>query len=118
MNTTNPLFETIQKTIDDHGVVLFMKGTPEMPLCGFSNFVVQVLQRLKMDFVGVNILESEELRQAIKDFSDWPTVPQLYIKGEFVGGSDIVRDMLQNGELIAFLEEKMVPFSTQNMKAS
>ncbi len=85
--------------IKDNPVVLFMKGVPEQPGCGFSAIVVQILDHLGVDFVGVNVLQSDELRQGIKAFSDWPTIPQLYVKGEFVGGSDIVREMFQSGEL-------------------
>jgi len=91
--------EFIQGAIDEHPVVLFMKGVPEQPGCGFSAIVVQILDHLGVDFVGVNVLQNEELRQGIKAFSDWPTIPQLYVKGEFVGGSDIIREMFQLGEL-------------------
>ena len=91
--------EFIQGAITDNPVVLFMKGVPEQPGCGFSAIVVQILDHLGVDFVGVNVLQSDELRQGIKAFSDWPTIPQLYVKGEFVGGSDIVREMFQSGEL-------------------
>jgi len=91
--------EFIQGAIDEHPVVLFMKGVPEQPGCGFSAIVVQILDHLGVDFVGVNVLQNEELRQGIKAFSDWPTIPQLYVKGEFVGGSDIIREMFQSGEL-------------------
>jgi monothiol glutaredoxin len=91
--------EFIQGAIDEHPVVLFMKGVPEQPGCGFSAIVVQILDHLGVDFVGVNVLQSDELRQGIKAFSDWPTIPQLYVKGEFVGGSDIIREMFQSGEL-------------------
>jgi monothiol glutaredoxin len=90
----------IQKTIDDHAVVLFMKGTAQFPQCGFSGKTVQVLKACGVrDMVTVNVLEDDEVRQAIKDFSNWPTVPQLYIRGEFVGGSDIVTEMYESGEL-------------------
>jgi monothiol glutaredoxin len=90
----------IQKTIDDHAVVLFMKGTAQFPQCGFSGKTVQVLKACGVrDMVTVNVLEDDEVRQAIKDFSNWPTVPQLYIRGEFIGGSDIVTEMYESGEL-------------------
>jgi monothiol glutaredoxin len=90
----------IQKTIDDHAVVLFMKGTAQFPQCGFSGKTVQVLKACGVrDMVTVNVLEDDEVRQAIKDFSNWPTIPQLYIRGEFVGGSDIVTEMYESGEL-------------------
>jgi monothiol glutaredoxin len=106
--TANPVHEFIAKAIADHPVVLFMKGVPEQPQCGFSALVVQVLDHLGADFVGVNVLQSEPLREGIKSFSDWPTIPQLYVKGEFVGGADIVREMFQNGELKALLEAQGV----------
>jgi len=90
----------IQKTIDDHPVVLFMKGTAQFPQCGFSGRTVQVLKACGVrDMVTVNVLEDDEVRQAIKDLSNWPTIPQLYIRGEFIGGSDIVAEMHQTGEL-------------------
>jgi monothiol glutaredoxin len=98
----------IAKTIADHPVALFMKGTPDQPGCGFSAIVVQILDHLGVDFVGVNVLQSDELRQGIKAFSDWPTIPQLYVKGEFVGGCDIIREMFQSGELKTFLADKGV----------
>ena len=98
----------IARTIEEHPVVLFMKGVPEQPRCGFSSLVVQVLDHLGVEFVGVDVLQDEDLRQGIKSFSDWPTIPQLYVKGEFVGGSDIVREMFQSGELKPFLAEKGV----------
>ncbi len=105
---TDPVREFIEKTVTDHPVVLFMKGVPDSPQCGFSNAVVQILDHLEVDYVGVNILQDDSLRQAIKDFSSWPTIPQLYVKGEFVGGCDIVREMYETGELKGFLAEKGV----------
>jgi monothiol glutaredoxin len=98
----------IAKTLAEHPVVLFMKGVPDKPQCGFSAVVVQILDHLGVDFVGVNILQDETLRQGVKTYSDWPTIPQLYVKGEFVGGSDIVREMFSTGELKPFLTEKGV----------
>jgi len=89
-------------------VILFMKGVPDQPRCGFSSVVVQILDQLGVDFVGVDVLQSEALRQGIKTFSDWPTIPQLYVKGEFVGGSDIVREMYESGELQTFLQQQGV----------
>jgi monothiol glutaredoxin len=89
-------------------VVLFMKGTPTFPQCGFSGQVVQILDYLGVTYSGVNVLDSDELRQGIKDYSNWPTVPQLYVKGEFVGGADIVREMFQAGELQQLLKDKGV----------
>ncbi len=96
----------ISKTIAEHPVVLFMKGVPDQPRCGFSSLVVQVLDHLGVDFVGVDVLQDEALRQGVKAFSDWPTIPQLYVAGEFVGGSDIVREMFQSGELKPLLVQK------------
>jgi monothiol glutaredoxin len=104
-------FAQIQSDIDSNDVVLFMKGTPMFPQCGFSGAVVQVLARLGVTFKGVNILEDDMLRSAIKEFSQWPTIPQLYVKGEFVGGCDIVREMYENGELKKLLEDKGVPLA-------
>ncbi len=100
--------ERIAKQIADNDVVLYMKGTPDFPQCGFSSAVVQVLRHMGVNFEGVNILEDAELRQGIKDFSNWPTLPQLYVKGEFVGGCDIVREMFQSGELKQLFTEKKV----------
>jgi monothiol glutaredoxin len=94
----------IEKTINENPVVLFMKGTPDFPQCGFSGAVVQILNHLNIPFVGVNVLEDPELRQGIKDYTNWPTIPQLYVNKEFVGGCDIVREMFQTGELQALLE--------------
>lgn len=104
----NPAFQQIQQDIDENDVVLFMKGTPMFPQCGFSAAVVQVLSQLGVKFKGVNVLETDELRQGIKDFSNWPTIPQLYVKGEFVGGCDIVREMAASGELGQMMQDKQV----------
>jgi monothiol glutaredoxin len=104
--TANPVHAFIAKTVEDNPVVLFMKGIPEQPQCGFSAQVVQILDHLGADFVGVNVLQSDPLRDGIKTFSDWPTIPQLYVAGEFVGGADIVREMFQSGELQTLLDEK------------
>ena len=98
----------IGRTVAENPVVLFMKGVPEQPKCGFSALVVQILDHLDVEFVGVDVLQDEALRQGIKTFTDWPTVPQLCVKGEFVGGSDIVREMFQSGELKPFLAEQGV----------
>ena len=95
----NPVFDRIKNEVSSEDVVLFMKGTPVFPQCGFSNAVVQVLTYLGVPFKGINVLEDDDIRQGIKEFSDWPTIPQLYVKGEFVGGCDIVREMFQTGEL-------------------
>lgn len=104
--TANPVHAFIAKTVEEHPVVLFMKGTPDQPRCGFSSQVVQILDHLGVPFVGVDVLQDEELRHGIKTFTDWPTIPQLYVKGEFLGGSDIVREMFQTGELKPLLAEK------------
>ena len=100
----------IESLINDNDVCLFMKGTPDSPQCGFSMAVSNVLKHLKVNFKGVNVLEDENLRQGIKEFSDWPTIPQLYVKKEFVGGCDIVKEMYENGELKKTLEAKGINF--------
>ena len=104
----NPAFDRIQNEIDEHSVVLFMKGSPMMPQCGFSAAVSHVLSSMQIKFKGVNVLEDMEIREGIKEFSNWPTIPQLYVKGEFVGGCDIVREMAESGELQQIFEEKGV----------
>ena len=96
----------IRETIEKNDVVLFMKGTKMMPQCGFSSRVAGVLNYMGVTFADVNVLADPEIRQGIKDFSNWPTIPQLYVKGEFVGGCDIVREMFESGELRPFMEEK------------
>ena len=96
----------IQNTINDNDVCLFMKGTPDAPQCGFSMAVLNMLKILEVNFKGINVLESQELREGIKKFSDWPTIPQLYVKGEFVGGCDIIKEMFENGELKDLLKNK------------
>ena len=96
----------IEQMIKENEVCLFMKGVPDAPQCGFSMAVTNVLKHLNVKFKGVNVLESEALRQGIKDFSDWPTIPQLYVKGEFIGGCDIVKEMFEKGELKSFFEKK------------
>ena len=98
--------EKIENIINDNEVLLFMKGTPVMPQCGFSAAVVGVLSHMGIKFNSVNVLEDPEIREGIKEFSDWPTIPQLYVKKEFVGGCDIIREMHESGELSNFLEEK------------
>ena len=99
----------IDNEVKSNPVVLFMKGTPDFPQCGFSGQVVQMLNHLGIDYKGINVLADDELRQGIKEYANWPTIPQLYIKGEFVGGCDIVREMFQAGELQQVLTEKGVP---------
>lgn len=107
----NVIFDRIEKDILNHDVVLYMKGTAAFPQCGFSALVVQVLSQMGVPFKDVNVLDDSEIRQGIKDFSNWPTIPQLYIKGEFIGGCDIVREMYEAGELQDLLKEKGVPVS-------
>lgn len=104
--------DRIRGEVEANEVVLFMKGTPVFPQCGFSNTVVQVLTYLGVQFKGINVLEDEEIRQGIKDYSDWPTIPQLYVKGEFVGGCDIIREMFETGELRDYLGSKGVSLET------
>ena len=102
--------DQIENEISNNEVCLFMKGTPEAPQCGFSMAISNMLKILEVNFKGVNILENEHIRQGIKEFSEWPTIPQLYIKKEFVGGCDIVKEMYENGELKKILEDKGVNF--------
>jgi monothiol glutaredoxin len=96
----------IKNEVDTNDVVLFMKGTPAFPQCGFSGQVVQILDYIGAPYKGINVLEDDDLRQGIKEFSDWPTIPQLYVKGEFVGGCDIIREMFQSQELQSHLTDK------------
>jgi monothiol glutaredoxin len=105
---TNPAQEKIAKDVAENDVMLFMKGTPVFPQCGFSAAVVQILSELGVKFKSVDVLKDPEIRQGIKEFSNWPTIPQLYVKGEFVGGCDIIREMFEGGELETFLAEKGV----------
>ena len=106
--------ETIKKKIDDiietNEVCLFMKGTPEVPQCGFSLAVSNVLKHLKIDFKGINVLEDPGIREGIKAYSDWPTIPQLYVKSEFIGGCDIIKEMFEKGELQKKFEEKNIQY--------
>ena len=99
----------INNEVKGNDVVLFMKGTPQFPMCGFSGQVVQILDHLGVSYKGLNVLESDDLREGIKSYSNWPTIPQLYVKGEFVGGCDIIREMYETGELQQVLEQKGVP---------
>jgi monothiol glutaredoxin len=103
---TNSTVERIKDIVASSDVVLFMKGVPDAPECGFSASVVKILNEMKVPFTGVNVLSDPEVREGIKTFSDWPTIPQLYVKGEFLGGADIVRAMFQEGELTALLSDK------------
>jgi len=100
--------DLINKEIENNDVCLFMKGTPDAPQCGFSMAVSNILKILEVNFKGVNVLESQQIREGIKEYSEWPTIPQLYIKKEFLGGCDIVKEMYENGELKKVLEEKNI----------
>ena len=100
----------IKKEIDSNDICLFMKGTPDAPQCGFSMAVSNMLKILEVNFKGINVLENENIRQGIKEFSEWPTIPQLYIKKEFIGGCDIVKEMYESGELKKVLEDKKINF--------
>jgi monothiol glutaredoxin len=102
----NPIFATIEQEIKENPVVLFMKGSAEKPLCGFSAMVVQILSRLEVPFRDINVLADPELREGIKAYTNWPTIPQLYVKGEFIGGCDITREMYASGELQKLLQDK------------
>ena len=102
--------EFIEKEINNNEVCLFMKGTPDAPQCGFSMAVSNILKILEVKFKGINVLENEQLRQGIKEFSEWPTIPQLYIKKEFVGGCDIIKEIYENGELKKIFEDKKILF--------
>ena len=104
----------IEDIIKSNDVCLFMKGTPEVPQCGFSMAVSNVLKHLDVKFHGINVLENNELREGIKKYSDWPTIPQLYIKGEFVGGCDIIKEMFEKGDLQKILKEKSIDFQNKN----
>jgi monothiol glutaredoxin len=105
---TNPTFEMIEKEIKGNDVVLFMKGSSDFPQCGFSAAVVQVLDHLEVPYKDIDVLADMNVREGIKEFSNWPTIPQLYVKGEFVGGCDIIREMFQAGELESLMKEKGV----------
>ena len=102
--------DLISKEIENNEVCLFMKGTPDAPQCGFSMAVSNMLKILDVNFKGINVLENDKIRQGIKEFSDWPTIPQLYIKKEFVGGCDIIKELFENGELKKILESKEISF--------
>ena len=108
----NPVFDRIQNEIDSNAVVLFMKGNPMFPQCGFSAAITQALTVLEVKFKGIDVLADDEIRNGIKEFSSWPTIPQLYVKGEFVGGCDIVREMHESGELKKLFDEKEVEYAS------
>lgn len=105
---SNPTHERISKEVKDNDVILYMKGTPMFPQCGFSAAVVEILEYFGVPYKGVDVLQDPSLRQGIKEFSNWPTVPQLYVKGEFVGGCDIIREMAESGEFAQLLQEKNI----------
>ncbi|NQV85128.1 MAG: Grx4 family monothiol glutaredoxin [Rhodospirillales bacterium] len=107
----NPASERIKAEIDSNSVVLFMKGNPMFPQCGFSAAIVQALTMMEVKFKGVDVLADDEIRQGIKEFSSWPTIPQLYLKGEFVGGCDIVREMHESGELQKLFDDKGIEYA-------
>lgn len=106
----NPVFERIKSEIDDSPVTLFMKGTPMFPQCGFSSAVVQALTMMGVKFKGVDVLADGDIREGIKQYSDWPTIPQLYVKGEFIGGCDIIREMYESGELQKVFDENEIEY--------
>lgn len=105
---STPSHDAIKNTVENNDIVLFMKGTPDFPQCGFSSVVARVLNHLQVEYESVNVLDHPEVRQGIKDFSNWPTIPQLYVKGEFVGGCDIIKEMFESGELQTYFVEKGV----------
>lgn len=109
---SEPIHAFIDNEVKSNDVVLFMKGTPDFPMCGFSGQVAQILGYLGVPYKGVNVLENDEIRDGIKTYSNWPTIPQLYIKGEFVGGCDIVREMFQQGELQTHFKDAGIPVNT------
>ncbi len=111
-NMDNLAADRIRQEIENNDVVLFMKGSPVFPQCGFSAAVVQVLSHLEVKFKGIDVLQDPGLRQGVKEFSDWPTIPQLYVKGEFVGGCDIVREMYESGELKEMFDNKGVEYAS------
>ena len=104
--------DQINSEITSQDIVLFMKGTPQFPMCGFSGQVVQILDYVGVPYKGINVLDNQDIREGIKDYANWPTIPQLYIKGEFVGGCDIVREMFQSGELHTYLSEQGIEVKT------
>lgn len=112
--TENPVFTRIESDINANDIVLYMKGSKKLPQCGFSATVAAIMERLGItDYKDVNVLTDQEIREGIKAYAQWPTIPQLYIKGEFIGGCDIVRDMYQTGELQQLLKDKNIPFTEE-----
>ena len=115
--TDPPTHDRIAKLVADHPVLLFMKGTPLFPQCGFSSRAIAMLDRLGIEYDTVDVLQDMEIRQGIKEFSDWPTIPQLYVKGEFIGGCDIIREMYETGELMEMLNTHGIDVNPQPMQA-
>lgn len=109
---SNTVHDTIKKTVTENDVVLFMKGTPVFPQCGFSSTVVQIFDYLGVNYESINVLDDPEIRQGIKEYNNWPTIPQVFIKGEFMGGCDIMREMFETGELKTVLADKQVEMSS------
>ena len=112
MNENIDIAMNIKNEIKSNDVLLFMKGTPAFPMCGFSATVVQILNNMGVKFNSINVLDNEKMREGIKNYSNWPTIPQLYVKEEFIGGCDIVKEMYENGDLQKKLQEKRIPFQT------
>lgn len=112
------IVDQIKNDIESHPVVLYMKGNEKFPMCGFSSTVIQILNALHVEYMAVDVLQDMELREGIKTFTNWPTIPQLYVRGEFVGGCDIIREMYQTGELQELLKEKKVPLSKPHAEQS
>ncbi len=110
---TDPVTEQIEGEVNNNDIVLFMKGTPVFPQCGFSAAVVQVLNHMEVKFKGVNVLEDDGIRNGIKEYSNWPTIPQLYVKGEFVGGCDIIREMFETGELVELMTARGIDIKVE-----
>ena len=108
---TNTAQDRIKQTVSSNDIVLYMKGTPTFPQCGFSSTVVQIFDYLGAEYASVNVLEDPEIRQGVKDYNNWPTVPQIFVKGEFVGGCDIMKEMFETGELKSLLEDKNIALS-------
>ncbi len=108
---TNPIASRIKETVSNNDIVLYMKGTPTFPQCGFSSTVVQIFDYLGAEYASVNVLEDADIRQGVKDYNNWPTVPQIFVKGEFVGGCDIMKEMFETGELKTLLEDKGIALS-------
>ena len=114
MNNNDHVSQNIENEINSNDVMLFMKGTPVFPMCGFSARVVEILNKVGVKFGSLNVLESDEMREGIKIYSNWPTIPQLYVKNEFVGGCDIIKEMYENGELAKLFESKGINFKAKN----